>query len=479
MTTARAASRTDTMRGAVRTEILALAGALVLGLAGAGAFYFAGTDEGGGAEPPPPEAAVPVASRAAARCVSGALPLSRAVHDLGDLTYVLTRPDGTAVPGRLAEDAVGRAMVPFATEGLAEGAYALRLSGGAPPIAFVVDRTPPRILSTEPSLESCPGETLTVRIAPGEDTRACGAVSCELRQDGKPVAETLAAREGGGLACAFETQDLAGAEGRWSLVLRDGAGNAGELRLDWPEATVEVEAPRTAMPGVPVGARATATPPGGEFAVQLLASGTEAPEIRTQTTARGSVADIRFRTPRDSQVVGIDVAYRAAPGCPVVRPRPVEVAVSTDVPGLSYEVAPPSLCGNERLDEGEACDAGFGSAACNPDCTASRCGDGVLNPFAGEQCDGGPGCSGDCLLSCGNGVLDPGEACDDGGESEACNLDCTRTRCGDEITNLTAGEACDDGNSVRGDGCDAQCRLEDDFEEEDPSLGLGRWLGRG
>jgi len=37
----------------------------------------------------------------------------------------------------------------------------------------------------------------------------------------------------------------------------------------------------------------------------------------------------------------------------------------------------------------------------------------------------------------------------------ACRLDCTIPRCGDGI--IDGGEACDDGNTVGGDGCSADC----------------------
>jgi hypothetical protein len=46
---------------------------------------------------------------------------------------------------------------------------------------------------------------------------------------------------------------------------------------------------------------------------------------------------------------------------------------------------------------------------------------------------------------CGNGALDAGESCDHGGESAACNSNCTWTSCGDGIINVTAGENCDNG----------------------------------
>ncbi len=64
---------------------------------------------------------------------------------------------------------------------------------------------------------------------------------------------------------------------------------------------------------------------------------------------------------------------------------------------------------------------------------------------------------------CGNGVLDPGEACDDGNEvnGDGCDANCTLTGCGNDI--LTAGEQCEDGNVINGDGCSANCTIEPGF----------------
>jgi fibro-slime domain-containing protein len=78
---------------------------------------------------------------------------------------------------------------------------------------------------------------------------------------------------------------------------------------------------------------------------------------------------------------------------------------------------------------------------------------------------------------CGDGLLQPGEACDDGNDkaSDGCSADCKRIDrdfvcpapgepcvssvvCGD--TKVNGKEACDDGNNRDGDGCDRDCRLE-------------------
>ena len=61
---------------------------------------------------------------------------------------------------------------------------------------------------------------------------------------------------------------------------------------------------------------------------------------------------------------------------------------------------------------------------------------------------------------CGNGVLDPGEACDDGNTSggDGCEITCTPTGCGDDV--VAGAEECDDGNIVSGDCCSSGCRFE-------------------
>jgi cysteine-rich repeat protein len=100
--------------------------------------------------------------------------------------------------------------------------------------------------------------------------------------------------------------------------------------------------------------------------------------------------------------------------------------------GLTY-CTPALLCGNGVLDMGEACDDG--------------------NYVSGD------GCSQDCRSTevCGNGYLDVGEQCDDGNtiDGDGCAASCHDPSCGNAV--LDMGEVCDDGNNVSGDGCRADC----------------------
>src|SRR5262245_64750215 len=69
-----------------------------------------------------------------------------------------------------------------------------------------------------------------------------------------------------------------------------------------------------------------------------------------------------------------------------------------------------------------------------------------------------------CIAECGDGILDPGEECDDGNNAngDGCSATCTKEPpggfCGDGI--VQPPEECDDGNNVNGDGCSATCKLE-------------------
>ncbi len=139
-------------------------------------------------------------------------------------------------------------------------------------------------------------------------------------------------------------------------------------------------------------------------------------------------------------------------------------------------------CGDGIVTEflGEVCDDGVNDGSyggCGLGCAYASpyCGDAVVQAADGEECDEGinnseayAGCSPECKLgaSCGDGIVNGYEECDDGvnnGAYGGCNADCTYApRCGDGIVDSANGETCDNGvandDSAYG-GCSSTCRL--------------------
>ena len=110
-----------------------------------------------------------------------------------------------------------------------------------------------------------------------------------------------------------------------------------------------------------------------------------------------------------------------------------------------------TVCGDAVVDPGEACDDGntVNDDACLADCTANTCGDGFLNPGV-EECDDG------------NGV-----------DTDACLTTCRANVCGDLIINVGV-ETCEDGNDDDNDGC-GRCVLTTWAVTE--TVGYGPWGG--
>jgi cysteine-rich repeat protein len=121
------------------------------------------------------------------------------------------------------------------------------------------------------------------------------------------------------------------------------------------------------------------------------------------------------------------------------------IPVDTDTPTSTFEFeedtldtetdTETSVCGNGLVEPGEDCDDGDGNQQneCLADCTFASCGDGFL--WLGfEECDPGA----DAI-----------------GPNEACVPGCLVNVCGDGFDGPA--EQCDDGNGQTGDGCNNDC----------------------
>ena len=146
-------------------------------------------------------------------------------------------------------------------------------------------------------------------------------------------------------------------------------------------------------------------------------------------------------------------------------------------------------CGNSNLDEGEVCDDGnrVEGDGCSSDCKTVE--DGYKCTTPGKACTS---TTPQYHNVCGNGVIEEPEVCDDGNtdDGDGCSADCLtitpgyhcdipgeecKTQCGDNV--VTSDEQCDDflypgEQPVSGDGCSAECTIEENFicEVNPPSL---------
>jgi cysteine-rich repeat protein len=134
---------------------------------------------------------------------------------------------------------------------------------------------------------------------------------------------------------------------------------------------------------------------------------------------------------------------------------------------------PPVVCGDGVKEGPEQCDSGpensdTKAGACRTTCVLAGCGDRVVDPD--EACDDGnrtpgDGCAVSCrkIEQCGDGFVDPGaEECDEGANNSdtlanRCRTSCKLVRCGDFVQDR--GEECDDGNLANGDACDSNCTV--------------------
>jgi CSLREA domain-containing protein len=108
------------------------------------------------------------------------------------------------------------------------------------------------------------------------------------------------------------------------------------------------------------------------------------------------------------------------------------------------EVVP--SCGDGILQGAEECDDGNNIAldGCNGLCETEECGDGIVQPSLGEDCE--PPATESCDSEC-HDIVAPGAVCGNGAQE--------------------TGEECDDGNLDPGDGCSSACTLADDDDTEE------------
>ena len=99
-------------------------------------------------------------------------------------------------------------------------------------------------------------------------------------------------------------------------------------------------------------------------------------------------------------------------------------------------------CGDANQNASEACDNGNNT---DPDYT--------FNPPPADAC--APACT--LPGHCGDAIINGNEPCDDAAQTNTCELSCLTPACGDGTLNPLAGEVCDDTNNNDGDGCSADC----------------------
>jgi cysteine-rich repeat protein len=243
----------------------------------------------------------------------------------------------------------------------------------------------------------------------------------------------------------------------------------GTASLDGTEIVVSPQAP---VPGVrPDGGQIDLptssyriTCPQDEVVVGLLGeSGTTAPFNDIRATG---VSQLQLQCAKPTLLNGqLSVGLISPEGTAIaegnVLPGDTDVTCDADLVATGIGGWGRTLLDGARL----VCSEGTGGCGAEPsECRPIQaCGDGIVD--VGEACDdgnttSGDGCSATCTLEvCGNGVVDAGEDCDDGNttDGDGCSAVCADEVCGDGI--VQPGEDCDDGNTDDADSCSNSCEL--------------------
>jgi cysteine-rich repeat protein len=167
---------------------------------------------------------------------------------------------------------------------------------------------------------------------------------------------------------------------------------------------------------------------------------------------------------RDADTDGISASVSAS-DTDASTGESTDAATETDASSTANTSDAPGSCGDGVVDGEEECDDGNTDDldACLTSCVAAQCGDGFV--WAGEEdCDDAnddeaDGCSSSCKLStCGDGILEGDEACDDGNtENDDSCLDTCALATCGDGFVLAGEEGCDDGGESA--ACNEDCSL--------------------
>ncbi|MCB9565942.1 MAG: DUF4215 domain-containing protein [Myxococcales bacterium] len=174
----------------------------------------------------------------------------------------------------------------------------------------------------------------------------------------------------------------------------------------------------------------------GDDSVATSASGSESDGTTAATTSGGTTSG---GSTSEGSTGGGSATEGETSGSSGGSTSSASATTGSETTGTTGTTGVTPSCGDGVIDEGELCDDGDANAdeaACKLDCTPNVCGDGALH----------------------EGV----EACDDGNvdDEDGCSSLCAIEACGDGVLQEGLGEACDDGNVDDEDGCSSACAIE-------------------
>jgi cysteine-rich repeat protein len=137
--------------------------------------------------------------------------------------------------------------------------------------------------------------------------------------------------------------------------------------------------------------------------------------------------------------------------------------VTVAVMMMSACVTDPTVaCGAVQCPAGDVCTPGGCATRADAEICAGKAED--------DRCTNAIGLAGACVggacraVICGDGIIEPGEVCDDGNtvSGDGCSSTCDSTEvCGNGVVDQIRGEECDDGLvGLSSDGCSSNCKLE-------------------